>query len=53
MKHTIKFMMEMNNRAYGENFGIEQYTCFDCQLWKECEFAFDGYNTNGDCLAEK
>ncbi len=28
-------------------------TCEDCEARKRCEFAFDGYNTNGDCLATK
>lgn len=28
-------------------------TCDTCGDNKTCEFAFDGYNTNGDCLAIK
>lgn len=28
-------------------------TCADCALNDECEFAWDFYNTDGDCLAEK
>jgi len=28
-------------------------TCFNCIGWERCEFAFDLYNTNGDCLAMK
>jgi hypothetical protein len=32
---------------------INELSCLDCSEWKTCEFAFDGYNTNGDCLAEK
>lgn len=31
-------------------FGI---TCAECELNDKCEFAWDFYNTNGDCLAEK
>jgi len=30
-----------------------KYTCFDCEDKFECEYAFDNYNTNGDCLAIK
>ena len=28
-------------------------TCSSCLSNKECEFAFDLYNTDGDCLAIK
>jgi len=28
-------------------------TCVKCPDNKTCEFAYDAYNTNGDCLAEK
>lgn len=31
----------------------ETTTCFDCAKNTECEYAFDAYNTNGDCLAIK
>lgn len=29
------------------------FTCDTCKQNDDCEFAFDAYNTNGDCLAEK
>lgn len=29
------------------------FTCDNCDAAPECEFAFDPYNTDGDCLAEK
>jgi hypothetical protein len=28
-------------------------TCETCRSNDDCEFAWDLYNTNGDCLAEK
>ncbi len=28
-------------------------TCVDCNRRHSCNFAWDAYNTNGDCLAEK
>lgn len=28
-------------------------TCSHCRAAPKCEFAFDAYNTHGDCLAEK
>lgn len=34
-------------------FDIESFTCDDCSARKTCDFAFDSYNTDGDCLAEK
>lgn len=29
------------------------FTCADCPLVKQCVFAYDPYNTDGDCIAEK
>ena len=31
----------------------KRYTCYDCSAKDECEFAYDEYNTDGDCLADK
>ena len=31
----------------------EEYTCFRCPINDTCARAWDAYNTNGDCLAEK
>lgn len=37
-----------------EHHDIEECTCSDCPAAAfGCEFAFDFWNTNGDCLAEK
>ena len=33
--------------------GIQSFTCDDCPVKLTCDYAFDAYNTNGDCLAEK
>jgi len=33
--------------------GIELITCETCRDNDGCEFAFDPYNTNGDCLESK
>lgn len=32
---------------------VEEYTCRLCAARFTCALAFDGYNTDGDCLAEK
>jgi hypothetical protein len=29
------------------------FTCFECKVRETCEYAFDNYNTGGDCLANK
>lgn len=34
-------------------FGIDAFTCDDCPARYTCKLAFDPYNTDGDCLAEK
>ena len=31
----------------------ELYTCFNCESWWYCPWAWDEYNTDGDCLALK
>lgn len=37
----------------GIDVGIEEVTCLKCLDANTCEFAFDGYNTHGYCLADK
>jgi hypothetical protein len=32
---------------------MKSYTCSECVEVTTCKFAFDHYNTNGDCLAIK
>lgn len=32
---------------------VDVFTCANCDIVKQCEFAFDPYNTDGDCLADK
>lgn len=29
------------------------FTCDNCAERLQCDLVFDGYNTNGDCLADK
>lgn len=33
--------------------GEIEFSCDTCAAKNTCEYAFDQYNTNGDCLAEK
>lgn len=32
---------------------VSEFTCFNCLDDKTCEYAYDLYNTHGDCLAVK
>lgn len=32
---------------------VQYFTCSECAKQETCNFAFDQYNTNCDCLAEK
>ena len=31
----------------------DNLTCYDCKLTEECPYAYDPYNTDGDCLMSK
>ena len=31
----------------------EMTTCYHCDIYKTCRYAWDAYNTDGDCLASK
>lgn len=46
-------MRERRQRSAKELGDYVTFTCDDCRYAPLCDFAFDGYNTNGDCLAEK
>ena len=35
------------------NYDRIEFTCADCDYSRYCEFAYDLYNTNGDCLEDK
>ena len=37
----------------GTPIAREKFTCFECGAEPTCPYAWDHYNTNGDCLAEK
>lgn len=34
-------------------FDIDKFTCDACPERWTCDWSFDAYNTDGDCLAEK
>lgn len=49
---TTEELAGMRWRASSE-FDVHAFTCDDCPARHKCELAFDPYNTDGDCLAEK
>lgn len=52
---TQKTLMDLvlDAKARGIADSIEDFTCYRCSQWGKYPFAFDFYNTNDDCLAEK
>lgn len=32
---------------------VDDFTCTTCDEKETCEFSYDPYNTDGDCLANK
>lgn len=40
-------------RQHGHVDRVEDFSCYECPDSEKCPFAYDAYNTNGDCLAEK
>lgn len=51
--HYVKVLEKHKNKFFEVAYLRPEYTCDDCQQVDKCEFAFDLYNTDGDCLAEK
>ncbi len=39
--------------SQGEFVKLSDFTCWNCGIKKTCYLAFDSYNTNGDCIADK
>lgn len=51
-------LLVLPNIEWGGSFdteSIKRFTCYDCPLnaYDLCEYAWDEYNTQGDCLADK
>lgn len=46
---------EMSQEELEAAYGVakEDTTCWGCAIKDKCQFAFDPYNTDGDCLADK
>ena len=51
-ERTEKENADRRANVAGE-FDIKEFSCDRCSASRTCDYAFDPYNTNGDCLAEK
>lgn len=51
--YTPEELTERRAQAIGELPMSAHFSCDECGAAAGCPFAFDTYNTNGDCLAEK
>lgn len=48
-----KLRKKMIALSAGTGEQISEFTCDDCDVKERCQFVFDLYNTDGDCLAMK
>ena len=53
MKKEVEKLQFGFKKYFDMEIKLEEITCVNCSLWKDCEYAFDSYNIYGDCLAEK
>ena len=46
---------ELSDEEMEARFGVpkDMTTCYDCPSKETCRYAWDPYNTDGDCLASK
>lgn len=47
------FSVVVRGKTLDLNLAPSQYTCHKCDVKDACDFAYDEYNTHGDCLAVK
>jgi hypothetical protein len=52
-KYNRDALRELRRRYVGDRIKEYYMTCFYCKGWERCPFAYDLYNTNGDCLGLK
>lgn len=52
-KEKQDYLARMHKIEWQSEAWRETTTCSECKQNVECPFAFDAYNTNGDCLAIK
>ena len=47
------FKEDDSHKTIAHNFKIVDCTCVNCPINDTCIYAFDDYNTDGDCLLDK
>lgn len=50
---TLAIVSEIQSEESGERPFSPGDSCFTCESNNECKYAFDPYNTDGDCLMNK
>ena len=45
--------ISISHKETNLTFSASKFTCCDCSEKETCEYAWDRYNVNGDCLAGK
>jgi hypothetical protein len=50
---TPQLIVHTVSQSVYESRNAKKYTCTLCRSQLECDYAFDSYNTDGDCLAIK
>lgn len=50
---TPQLILHPTSKAVYESRNTEKYTCSNCSVHEICPYAYDSYNTDGDCLADK
>lgn len=53
VNETPQLVLHPLSLAVYESRNAKKYTCYNCSIQDGCAFAFDSYNTNGDCLNSK
>ena len=52
-KQEALSLLVYSKTPLAHEYGADKFTCFGCSQVGTCQFAFDLYNLDGDCLAEK
>ena len=53
VNETPQLVVHPHSKSVYESRNAKRYTCYNCSIQDGCEYAFDSYNTNGDCLNSK
>lgn len=50
---TIQDLMNHNDQLDKKGYCIEMLTCYECEDWYECKYAFDPDNADMECLRDE